>query len=135
MASAINKIKAAEKEDQLRIEVLESKAESVAKQLLEQHVAEAVEKQVENHVSEHVARKIDEHGARIRDEYDQHLEHLELKHANVQKTFIQKAHEIAGNSGGGGAGWLTILFIVAGFGGIAYYLSRRVSRMEKNHLP
>jgi hypothetical protein len=42
LANAINKIKAAEKEDQLRIEVLEEKAENVAKQLLDARLQEVV---------------------------------------------------------------------------------------------
>ncbi len=36
---------------------------------------------------------------------------------------------------GGGMGWVSTLVIVGAFGGIAFYLSRRLSKMEKNHLP
>ncbi len=43
----------------------------------------------------------------------------------------------AANSGGGGGGmgWVSTLVIVSAFAGVAFYLSRRLSKMEKNHLP
>lgn len=141
LASAINKIKVAEREDQLRIEVLEAKAEEVAKQMLERHVAEAVTSHVEDQLGEHVARHVDEHNARIRDEIDSRIGHLTNKQATMEKEVYERASQLAeevaaaNGGGGGGAGWFTIIFIVLCFSGIAFMLSRRLSRMEKNHLP
>lgn len=128
LESAINKIRDAEKEDQLRISDLEEKAAKVAEELLERHVAVAVSAHVQNQLGD-----MEEHKDEIKQHVSEQLKGIHSLQADMHAKTIQHAASMAERSGG--AGWITILVIVGVFAGVVYYLSRRLSKMEKNHLP